>query len=172
MWFDGPWLKFQKINLLIFKAVISKSRGPTAKIFCLSCLPTILSSHLCSKNILVYWYLFVYNNVGSIYQLITCYCPSIADIPLHPSVLQSKDKILSSARCRKSSKNCHLLCSLWNQKSCFSLFLLHMLAKKHTKILYIKVSKSRKQIWKFSFEPNELKYFCISALASKSGRKL
>ena len=35
----------------------------------------------------------------------------------------------------------------------------------------LKVSKSRKQILKFSFEPkNEQKYFCISALASKSGR--
>ena len=34
----------------------------------------------------------------------------------------------------------------------------------------LKVSKSRKQILKFSFEPkNEQKYFCISALASKNG---
>ena len=34
----------------------------------------------------------------------------------------------------------------------------------------LKVSKSRKQILKFSFEPkNERKYFCIFALASKSG---
>ena len=33
----------------------------------------------------------------------------------------------------------------------------------------LKVSKSRKQILKFSFEPkNEQKYFCISALASKN----
>ena len=32
----------------------------------------------------------------------------------------------------------------------------------------VKVSKSRKQILKFSFEPkNEQKYFCISALVSK-----
>ena len=32
----------------------------------------------------------------------------------------------------------------------------------------LKVSKSQKQILKFSFEPkNERKYFCISALASK-----
>ena len=31
----------------------------------------------------------------------------------------------------------------------------------------LKVSKSRKQILKFSFEPkNRIKYFCISALAS------
>ena len=35
-----------------------------------------------------------------------------------------------------------------------------------------KVSKSRKQILKFSFEPkNEQKYFCISALASKTPKK-
>jgi hypothetical protein len=35
----------------------------------------------------------------------------------------------------------------------------------------LKVGKSRKQILKFSFEPkNEQKYFCIFALASKSGR--
>ena len=35
----------------------------------------------------------------------------------------------------------------------------------------IKVSKSRKQILKFSFElKNERKYFCISALASKMGQ--
>ena len=35
----------------------------------------------------------------------------------------------------------------------------------------LKVSKSRKQILKFSFEPkNERKYFCISALASKMGQ--
>ena len=34
--------------------------------------------------------------------------------------------------------------------------------------LRLKVSKSQKQILKFSFEPkNEQKYFCISALASK-----
>ena len=32
----------------------------------------------------------------------------------------------------------------------------------------LKVSKSQKQILKFSFEPkNEQKYFCISAVASK-----
>ena len=42
----------------------------------------------------------------------------------------------------------------------------------HTTLkLIVKVSKSRKQILKFSFEPkNERKYFCIPALASKSGR--
>ena len=35
----------------------------------------------------------------------------------------------------------------------------------------IKVSQSRKQILKFSFEPKtERKYFCISALASKIGQ--
>ena len=35
----------------------------------------------------------------------------------------------------------------------------------------VKVSKSRDQILKFSFEPkNERKYFCISALASKMGQ--
>ena len=35
----------------------------------------------------------------------------------------------------------------------------------------LKVSKSQKQILKFSFEPkNEPKYFCISALASKMGQ--
>ena len=35
----------------------------------------------------------------------------------------------------------------------------------------LKVSKSRKQILKSSFEPkNERKYFCISSLASKSGQ--
>ena len=34
--------------------------------------------------------------------------------------------------------------------------------------LFLKVSKSQKQILKFSFEPkNERKYFCTSALASK-----
>ena len=33
----------------------------------------------------------------------------------------------------------------------------------------LKVSKSRKHFFKFSFEPkNERKYFCISALASKN----
>ena len=37
--------------------------------------------------------------------------------------------------------------------------------------LKLKVSKSRKQILKFSFEPkNERKYFCISAIASKMGQ--
>ena len=36
---------------------------------------------------------------------------------------------------------------------------------------YVKVSKSQKQILKFSFEPkNERQYFCISALASKMGQ--
>ena len=35
-------------------------------------------------------------------------------------------------------------------------------------VTLLKVSKSRKQILKFSFEPkNKRKYFCISALASK-----
>ena len=35
----------------------------------------------------------------------------------------------------------------------------------------LKVSKSQKQISKFSFEPKaELKYFCNSALASKMGQ--
>ena len=35
----------------------------------------------------------------------------------------------------------------------------------------LKVSKSRKQILKFSFEPkSERKHFCISALASKVGQ--
>ena len=35
----------------------------------------------------------------------------------------------------------------------------------------LKVSQSRKQILNLSFEPkNQRKYFCISALASKSGR--
>ena len=34
----------------------------------------------------------------------------------------------------------------------------------------LKVNKSQKQILKFSYEPkNEQNYFCISALASKSG---
>ena len=48
-------------------------------------------------------------------------------------------------------------------------------AKKQTKNAamsspFIKVSKSRRQILKFSFEPkNEQNYFCISALASKMG---
>ena len=38
-------------------------------------------------------------------------------------------------------------------------------------MVVIKVSKSQKQILKFSFEPeNERKYFCISALASKVGQ--
>ena len=38
-------------------------------------------------------------------------------------------------------------------------------------VTLLKVSKSQKQILKFSFEPkNERKYFCIFALASKSGR--
>ena len=45
---------------------------------------------------------------------------------------------------------------------------------RHTSTLYFylkKVGKSRKQILKFSFEPKtERKYFCIFALASKSGR--
>ena len=37
--------------------------------------------------------------------------------------------------------------------------------------LKLKVSKSRKQILKFSLEPkNERKYFCNSALASKMGQ--
>ena len=40
------------------------------------------------------------------------------------------------------------------------------------KLLIIKVSKSWKQILKFSLEPkNERKYFCISALASKKNPK-
>ena len=38
---------------------------------------------------------------------------------------------------------------------------------------YVKVSYSRKQILKFSFEPKmERKYFCISALAFKMGQMI
>ena len=34
----------------------------------------------------------------------------------------------------------------------------------------VKIGKSQKQILKFSFEPKTIDFFCISALASKSGR--
>ena len=44
-------------------------------------------------------------------------------------------------------------------------------APKTQKLLPLKVSYPRKQILNFSFEQkNQQKYFCISALASKSGR--
>ena len=43
---------------------------------------------------------------------------------------------------------------------------------KNAFVFLLKVSKSPKQIVKFSFEPkNERKYFCISALASKIENK-
>ena len=39
--------------------------------------------------------------------------------------------------------------------------------------VFLKVSKSRKQVLKFSFEPkNEQKYFCIFALTSKNPKKV
>ena len=47
----------------------------------------------------------------------------------------------------------------------------HSDQKDENSLRKLKVSKSQKQILNFSFEPkNELKYFCITALASKSGR--
>ena len=43
--------------------------------------------------------------------------------------------------------------------------------KRNESFLAAKVSKSQKQILKFSFEPKtEQKYFCIFALASKMGQ--
>ena len=59
----------------------------------------------------------------------------------------------------------------WMVTQMFQLCSVHSAAVACPQWWNLKVSKSRKQILKFSFEPkNERKYLCISALASKRGQ--
>ena len=69
----------------------------------------------------------------------------------------------------KSQKNADVILEWSLMKDIFDAYLLWPFDKKL--IFELKVSKSQKQILKFSFEPkNKQKYFCISALASKTGQ--
>ena len=115
---------------IVTSVKIFTSREPTANFFVYLVYLQFWAANFAMKKMLVYWYLFVYNNVGSISvddQLLLSY--SWYYLAYVSSV--RKVKFLSSDRCHKSSKKCHLLRSLFSLV--FSFSLLHMWAKKHKK---------------------------------------